>query len=434
MELDNPGDASAPIGSKMWAYHMRYMLYRTAKDSTAKLREFQAYVRSMDQHKGYRLLPADEDGHPFPTVYAFLVTRTPYGAGYQPAVVDAIMQDTRDMLLQDVVTEARKQANQQAEAVAKQIGPKHLHITPDSDTKEKDVTIREYDDRGNTASYAMRRLAKDRPDLHAQCLEGTLTPNAAMVQAGFRTKAPSQRKTALEKIRASWLQLSPDDRATFLAEVQAAGATDADHAGPGPLPPHTLVIVGDDGWTCFENRQPQTLERYGVGPVPDDVSVLCHRHGAMAMAALTAATWECRATRPDGSPCPARYVYEPPQGRARRRRSHAARQRSRRRGAVERRLQAILEAANNGLLAAAAQQRTPGRARPARAAGGLRYTQKGCAMDTILAVLIFLVLVAMLWDIRRTQLRGQASLERIEESAERIAQMTAEVLRRTPAP
>ena len=54
-------------------------------------------------------------------------------------------------------------------------------------------------------------------------------------------------------------------------------------------------------------------------------------------------------------------------------------------------------------------------------------------MDTIMAVLIFLVLVAMLWDIRRTQLRGQASLERIEESAERIAQMTAEVLRR-PAP
>ena len=55
-------------------------------------------------------------------------------------------------------------------------------------------------------------------------------------------------------------------------------------------------------------------------------------------------------------------------------------------------------------------------------------------MDTILAVLIFLVLVAMLWDIRRTQLRGQASLERIEESAERIAQMAAEVLRRTQPP
>jgi hypothetical protein len=55
-------------------------------------------------------------------------------------------------------------------------------------------------------------------------------------------------------------------------------------------------------------------------------------------------------------------------------------------------------------------------------------------MDTILAVLIFLVLVATLWDIRKSQRCRQEIVERIEASAERIAQMTAEVLRRTPAP
>ena len=58
----------------------------------------------------------------------------------------------------------------------------------------------------------------------------------------------------------------------------------------------------------------------------------------------------------------------------------------------------------------------------------------------------FMVTVATIWDMRRTQLRSQAlqlqsqeiirkihaSAERIEASAERSAQMTAEVLRRTP--
>ena len=53
-------------------------------------------------------------------------------------------------------------------------------------------------------------------------------------------------------------------------------------------------------------------------------------------------------------------------------------------------------------------------------------------MDTITAWLMFLVLLGTLWDIRRGQRITQGIVERIEESAERIAQMTAEVLRRTP--
>jgi hypothetical protein len=53
-------------------------------------------------------------------------------------------------------------------------------------------------------------------------------------------------------------------------------------------------------------------------------------------------------------------------------------------------------------------------------------------MDTILAVVMFAILFGSLWDIRRGQRITQGIVERIEESAERIAQMTAEVLRRTP--
>ena len=60
-------------------------------------------------------------------------------------------------------------------------------------------------------------------------------------------------------------------------------------------------------------------------------------------------------------------------------------------------------------------------------------------MDLVYFTLWFMVTVATIWDLRRTQLQSQtimrdvaASVERIEASAERIAQMTAEVLRRAP--
>jgi len=41
---------------------------------------------------------------------------------------------------------------------------------------------------GNTASAALRRLRKDRPDLHALVLAGDKTPHGAMIEAGFRPK------------------------------------------------------------------------------------------------------------------------------------------------------------------------------------------------------------------------------------------------------
>ena len=41
---------------------------------------------------------------------------------------------------------------------------------------------------GNTAAAAIRRLRKDRPDLHQSVIAGDLSPHAAAIQAGFRRK------------------------------------------------------------------------------------------------------------------------------------------------------------------------------------------------------------------------------------------------------
>ena len=51
---------------------------------------------------------------------------------------------------------------------------------------------------------ALRRLAKDSPDLHAKVLAKDLSPNAAMVEAGFRDKPitiPNDPAKAARRIR-----------------------------------------------------------------------------------------------------------------------------------------------------------------------------------------------------------------------------------------
>jgi hypothetical protein len=47
---------------------------------------------------------------------------------------------------------------------------------------------------GTTAAYAIRRLRRDRPDIHARVLAGEITPHAGMIEAGFRKKPPPPRK------------------------------------------------------------------------------------------------------------------------------------------------------------------------------------------------------------------------------------------------
>ena len=53
--------------------------------------------------------------------------------------------------------------------------------------------INEVRPNGTSRDQALRRLRKDRPDLHAKVLAGELSAHRAMVEAGFR-----HRPTALE--------------------------------------------------------------------------------------------------------------------------------------------------------------------------------------------------------------------------------------------
>ena len=68
--------------------------------------------------------------------------------------------------------------------------------------------------KGNSRSYTVSRLQREAPELFAQVVAGTLSANAAAIQAGFRKKP-----TALEMLIKAWKVATDDDRRLFLLEI-----------------------------------------------------------------------------------------------------------------------------------------------------------------------------------------------------------------------
>lgn len=94
--------------------------------------------------------------------------------------------------------------------------PKHLNR---GRADRNNVTDPAYHPEGNAADKALRRLRKDRPDLHAEVLAGNLSAHAAMVNAGFRPRTLSVRLDDPERTARSLRRnASPE----FLAALREA--------------------------------------------------------------------------------------------------------------------------------------------------------------------------------------------------------------------
>jgi len=74
---------------------------------------------------------------------------------------------------------------------------------------------------GTSAAAAIRKLRKDRPDLHERVIAGEISPHAAMVEAGFRKKTfvvpedlPSLARALLKK------RIDPDELYRAMGEAK----------------------------------------------------------------------------------------------------------------------------------------------------------------------------------------------------------------------
>jgi hypothetical protein len=66
-------------------------------------------------------------------------------------------------------------------------------------------------DRGNSKSYTVSRLKRDRPDLFERVVAGELSANRAAIEAGYR-----RIKTPLENLVYWWGKATPEERAEFM--------------------------------------------------------------------------------------------------------------------------------------------------------------------------------------------------------------------------
>lgn len=77
--------------------------------------------------------------------------------------------------------------------------------------------------RGTSQSANLRRLRKDRPDLHARVLAGELSSNAAMIEAGFSPHRVQVRTDSVESIAKTLRRYLDPVALKELAELLAEG-------------------------------------------------------------------------------------------------------------------------------------------------------------------------------------------------------------------
>ena len=123
----------------------------------------------------------------------FVVTPPLKGLGATPELIETLIHDDVEALT--AWTTARKRPAGRPARNVDNIHDKEVGERPSGTSKEA----------------GLRRLSKDRPDLHAQVLEGALSTNAAMVQAGFwRPKLTVPIDTPENTARALRRNLDPE--------------------------------------------------------------------------------------------------------------------------------------------------------------------------------------------------------------------------------
>lgn len=79
---------------------------------------------------------------------------------------------------------------------------------------------------GTSQAKALRRLRKDRPDLHARVLAGKLSAHAAAIEAGFRPRTFTVRADNADSAAATLRKHMPREACLRLAELLAKESSD----------------------------------------------------------------------------------------------------------------------------------------------------------------------------------------------------------------
>lgn len=151
-----------------------------------------------------RIVKVTGERKTFPNFAAFVACHPPEGLGTKLETVKRLCRDDAealnavDMALQDTARPGER-----------------------TDLFNNRKEVAEAAPVGTTKQAAIRRLRKDRPDLHARVLAGEVSPHAAMIEAGFRRPTVTVTLEPISFARLAVKHLTREQRFELIQLLQA---------------------------------------------------------------------------------------------------------------------------------------------------------------------------------------------------------------------
>lgn len=117
------------------------------------------------------------------------------GCGWTPDTVRLLLLKAGDPEALEMWDRAVR-AKEAAIADAKAPDLQEAHRPKKPDTKTDDIRVSQY---GTSNEYAIAKLRKDAPAIHARVLAGEISANAGMIEAGFRKKRQLTKLSRVER-------------------------------------------------------------------------------------------------------------------------------------------------------------------------------------------------------------------------------------------
>jgi hypothetical protein len=174
------GDLAAPQGSLSWIKAVHVEAKAALKDARVAREHVECWVKALLEDNRYRQL-RDADGKPFLLWSVFCKADQPFGLGYDPEAIDAI------------IAERPAIAGKASERAAKAAEVTTPDITPNGQGERVDIGNLPKLSQGDRAQQngigerTQRKLdclARDFPEIHKRVVSGELSTHAAYILAG----------------------------------------------------------------------------------------------------------------------------------------------------------------------------------------------------------------------------------------------------------
>jgi hypothetical protein len=177
-------------GSTEWCWQTLNRLQRLYGNFNEYFQKVDETVKELEEVEAWKIVPPD----------------APYGS--VDAMLKAEIGIDREQLRSRTTTRAEeaRQLDERDKANERPRGRPKKNVTNENNIGDI-FTGRPRSGR----TYDLRRLRHSCPDIHQRVLDGEITANAGMIEAGFRKKAERKKLTTLEKLASAVAKLTDDE-------------------------------------------------------------------------------------------------------------------------------------------------------------------------------------------------------------------------------